>query len=367
MKVLILYVSTNSGHQRAALAIEKALRQLNKEVEIANFNYLAYVSPLWEKIVTHLYFCLIKTCPRLWNRLYDHIGVSRRISPLTQRINQRQSKKIYRFLNWFKPDAIVCTQAFPCGVMADFKKDQASGIRLVAVATDYVAHIYWVHDEVDLYVVATEEAKEDLILKGVEAQKIKVLGIPIDPAFAIRNERSEVAASLGLSPVKKTVIVMGGGQGYGPLEDIVREILKLKLDLQLLIITGTNEILRKKLSEELDNLKEIKIFGYINNVSEIMEAGDIIITKPGGLTTAEALARNLPMILISPIPGQEEKNRDFFVKGRMALKGDNPGEAGEELKRFILEPELLSEYKRNIGRHGRPSSSLDIAREILCG
>lgn len=365
MRILILYVSRNSGHQRAALAIGNSLRQLDRKAEITVFNYLGYVSPLWEKTVTHLYFSLIKIFPGIWNRVYDHIEVSRSIFPLTRWINEKQTEKFSRFLKWFKPDAIVCTQAFPCGVVAGFKRREREDIRLIAVATDFIAHIYWVYDEVDNYIVATEEARTDLINKGVDDKKINVLGIPIDPAFAHQNERNEVSKKLGLSPDKMTVLIIGGGQGYGPMENIVSEILRQNLDIQLVIVTGTNEILQKRLASVAGDIKGVKIFGFVNNISEIMDMCDIVITKPGGLTTAESMSKGLPMILTLPIPGQEEKNRTFFVNGRMALMGDSPEEAALALKRFLFEPELLKEYKRNISGKARPRASLDIAKEIL--
>lgn len=365
MRILILYVSNNSGHQRAGLAIENALRRIDREIEIANFNYIGYKSPLWEKTVTYLYFSWIKVLPGIWNRLYDHVGVSKWISPFTRWINERQSRKFSRFLDWFRPDAVVCTQAFPCGVIASFKRKRNNGPKLMAVATDYIAHIYWVYDEVDTYVVAIEDAKTDLINKGVDAKKIKVLGIPIDIAFAQQNKRSQIAMKLGLFPEKTTVLIIGGGQGYGPLEEITTEIINLNLDIQLLIITGINEFLQKRLINAFGNISGVKIFGFVTNISEIMDMCDVIITKPGGLTTAEATARGLPMVLTSPIPGQEEKNMNFFIRGRMAFAGDSPGEAAVMLKKFLLEPEMLKEYKKNIKGCAKPGSSLNIAREII--
>jgi len=365
MRVLILYVSTNSGHQRAALAIEETLRRIDKEIEIVSFNYLGYVSPLWEKIVTYIYFSWVKVLPGIWNRLYDHAGVSKHIAPFTRWINKHQSKRFNRFLEWFRPDIVVCTQAFPCGVAARLKQGMADSFKLMAVATDYIAHIYWVYDEVDIYMVATEKARMDLINKGVDAKKIKVLGIPIDLVFAGQNKRKEIQMNLGLSPKKTTVLIMGGGQGYGPIEDIATEILNLNLKIQLLIITGTNEFLQKRLIRAFANVSDVKVFGFVSNVSEIMDACDVVITKPGGLTTAEALAKGLPMILTLPIPGQEEKNREFFTRERMAFAGDSPKDTARVLKRFILEPEILEEYKNNISVHARPSASLDIAKEII--
>jgi len=365
MKVLILYVSTNSGHQRAAIAVEKALRRIDREIEIVCFNYLGYVSPLWEKTVTYLYFSWIKIFPGIWNRLYDHAGVSKRISPFSRWINNHQSKRFNRFLEWFRPDVVVCTQAFPCGVVASFKRKTPDSFKLMAVATDYIAHIYWVYDEVDIYMVATEKARMDLIDKGVDAKKIKILGIPIDLVFAQQNKRSQIALNLGISPEKTTVLIMGGGQGYGPLEDIAMEILNLNLEIQILIITGTNEFLQKRLISAFGNIPGVKIFGFVGNVSEIMDVCDVVITKPGGLTTAEAMAKGLPMILTLPIPGQEEKNREFFISGRMAFAGDSPKDTAGVLKRFLLETEILEEYKRNISRHARPSASLEIAKEVV--
>lgn len=365
MRVLVLYVSTNSGHQRAALAIEKAILHLDRKTEVVVFNYLAYVSPLWEKTVTYTYFSLIKLLPDMWNRLYDHRGISEGISPLTGWINGRQARRFNRFLSWFKPDVVVCTQAFPCGVVATFKRKQAQNLKLVAVATDYIAHIYWVYDEVDTYIVATEEARMDLEKKGVDDGRIKILGIPIDISFENRSERMRIAMYLGLSPEKTTVLIIGGGQGYGPMEGIVEEIIKLNLDVQLVIVTGTNEFLKNRLISKVGNAKGIKILGFITNVSEIMDVCDVVITKPGGLTTAEAMAKGLPMILTSPIPGQEKKNRDFFVSNHMALAADTPEEAAGMLKRFVTQPELLREYKQNISIRARPSAALDIAKEIL--
>lgn len=365
MKILILYVSANSGHQRAAMAIERAIRRTDKDSEIAVFNYMGYVSPVWEKVVTKTYFAMIKVFPGAWNRIYDHRKLSHGISPLAKYINRKQVEKFQRFLKWFAPDAVACTQAFPCGVVGEVKKMGFQRLRLIAVVTDFIAHVYWVHEEVDRYIVAADESRRDLMSKGVNGERIKVLGIPIDPSFADRYDRTEIAKTLGFSPEKTTVLIMGGAQGYGPVEYTVSEIISQNLDIQILIVAGTNEILREKLSRLTQDRANIKVFGFVTNISEIMEICDIIITKPGGLTLAESMARGLPMILTLPIPGQEEKNMDFFVKNRMAFFANTAKDTVDILKRLLADKSLLAEYKRNISVNAKPSSSLDIAKEIL--
>ena len=182
-RIILMYISEISGHHSATLAIEKALKILDPRTEVLNINAFNYTNPISEKIVNRIYMGVIKRTPRIWEYLYDNPKVAKKIEKLKKNVHKFNSPKLKNLFDKFNPDAVVCAQAFPCGMVADFKQAYNSNLTLVAVLTDYIPHSYWIYDLVDYYITPAPEVTERLIKKGAPAEKIKTLGIPFDPKF----------------------------------------------------------------------------------------------------------------------------------------------------------------------------------------
>ena len=182
-RILLMYISEVSGHKQATLSIEKAIRLLDPQAEIMNINAFNYTNPVSEKIINRLYTWVIKRFPIIWERLYDNPEVIKRTHKLKQAIHRLNAPKLKALFDGFKPNVVCCSQAFPCGMVAYFKEAHKSDVPLVGVVTDYTAHSYWIYDSVNFYIVPSESVSRQLITKGVRTEKIKILGIPIEPNF----------------------------------------------------------------------------------------------------------------------------------------------------------------------------------------
>ncbi len=365
-RVLILYISEVSGHRKAAMAIENSLRLLNPEVETLNLNAFNYTYPTTEKIVNQLYLSIVKRTPGIWDYLYDNPSVVKKTQKIKEFIHKQNFPKLERLFSEFRPHAVVCTQAFPCGMVADFKKTYKNHLPLIGVLTDYAPHSYWVYDNVNCYVTPSQEVKEGFIRKGVPAEKINVFGIPIDARFSQVHNREDLARKFGLSLDKPVILAMGGGQGLGPLPKIVSAFKKMRIDSQLVVVAGSNQNLYNKLKRKIKKQKKkIILFGFVDKIEELMEISTLIITKAGGLTTAEALAKGLPMVIIKPLPGQEEINTTYFLNKGAAVKITDDTRVTQFIQGLLLSPSTLKAMQEAALRMSKPSASADIAKLVL--
>lgn len=361
-----MYISEVSGHHSATIAIEKALRTMSPEMEILNINAFNYTNPISEKIINRVYMGVIKRTPQIWDYLYDNPKVVKKIESIKAAVHKFNSPKLKNLFDRFKPTVVLCTQAFPCGMVADFKKTYNSSLPLVAVLTDYVPHSYWVYDTVNFYVTPSIEVSGRLMEKGVEEERIKTLGIPFDPKFNQPVEKERVYLKLKLNSQLPTILIMGGGQGLGPIKSIIKSLEKVKKDFQEIIVTGTNEKLYKSLKRKIKKYKKkILLFKYVDNINELMSICDIIVTKPGGITTAEALAKKIPMVIIKPLPGQEASNTEYLIGKEAACKVETPEEIDIIIEDLLTNQNKLHRLRNCAGLISKPSASFDIAKLLL--
>lgn len=361
-----MYISEVSGHHSATLAIEKAIKMLSPGTEILNINIFNYTNPISEKIVNRIYMSVIKRTPKIWDYLYDNPKVVKKIEKIKETVHKFNSPKLKNLFDKFNPDAILCTQAFPCGMVADYKKTYNSKIPLVAVLTDYVPHSYWLYDTVDYYITPSDDVSYRLMKKGVVPEKIKSLGIPFDPGFNDSHDLDKLFNKLRLNPLLPSILIMGGGQGLGPIKTIIKSLGKISTPIQEIIVTGTNKKLYNSLKRKVKKYKhKILLFGYAHNINELMSISNIIISKPGGVTTAEALAKNLPMIIVKPIPGQEANNTAYLTEKEAAIKIDDPKETNFVIENLLKHPDKLRHLRESAARISKPNASLDIARLLL--
>ncbi|RKY41838.1 MAG: hypothetical protein DRP85_04850 [Candidatus Makaraimicrobium thalassicum] len=364
-KVLIFYISRYSGHFQAARAIEKGLREVAGDVEVEKINAFSYTNPILEKLINKAYLEVIKKKPEIWGHIYDNPDVMKKTSKAREALHKFNTSKVKKLLEGYSPDVVFCTQAFPCGMVADYKKSAGRNILLIGVLTDHAPHSYWLFDEVDFYVVPSEETARVLERKGVPSEKIKVYGIPVDPKFRRGRDRSRVRRDLGFRKEVPTILIMGGNQGLGAVEEAVRSLLgEAGHNYQLLVVTGSNKKLytRLKRLERKKGRDNVRILSYVENIDELMEISDIIITKAGGMTIAEALTKNLPILVVDPIPGHERMNTDYLVEKGAAIEIRDDSHIRGIINGLFDSKNELDRLRKNSEKLSRPDSALDIAK-----
>ncbi len=322
-KVHIFHISEFGGHSKAAQNIKEALLYKNPQLDVFNLNIFGYFYPRTEKVVDFTYMTTIKHFPHLWGRAYDKKKVIDTLAPYRKLVNKISFGKFNKLIRDNRPDCFVATQAFPCGVVADFKEENNLSIPLIAVVTDYHPHRFWVHPFVDRYVVACQEAKDVLVNEGVDKQKIKILGIPISVKFLTTYPKEEISKELNFTSELNSVLIMGGGLGVGPMKTIAKELDSLSSEFQMIVVCGQNKKLYDWFRRRKKKFKKpISVFSYIDNIHKLMDFSDIIVTKAGGITISEALAKGMCIIVTNPIPGQEERNVEYLLKQKAVIKAN---------------------------------------------
>jgi processive 1,2-diacylglycerol beta-glucosyltransferase len=365
-RILLMHISNISGHRSAGLSIEKAIKILSPQTQTLSLNAFNYVHPHGERVINFLYMFTIQKLPFIWAHLYDNPYWNRRTRRIKEFIHRYNFSKLEALFSEFKPDVVVTTQAFPCGMVADFKQAKVIDLPLVAVLTDFVPHSYWIYPNVDYYIAPSDEIKQKLIRKGIIPERIRTFGIPFDPKFNQAKNKTEARKKLKLQESLFTILIMGGGQGLGPIKKVVKILDNLDFNFQGIVVCGTNSRLYRRLKKKLKSYKKnILLFGYADNMEELMSAADIIITKPGGITCAEALSKGLPMVIMSPIPGQEANNASFLIKQGTAKKVNNPEDLAGIISDLYNQPEKLKELSEAALRISKTNSARDIARLLL--
>ena len=365
-RILLLYISNNSGHHRAAKAVEAALTILSPETKVMNINCLNYTNPVMGKVINTTYNNVIKLKPEVWEYLYDNPKVMNRMRKIRKFIHKFNSKKLKKLIDDVRPDLVACSQAFPCGMVADFKKTYNLDVPLVGILTDFSPHSYWLYDNVDAYIVPSAQSKQKFIESGIKKNKMFTYGIPVNPEFSTKYSRLTVLKNLKLEKDIPTILIMGGGQGLGPIEDLMFALNTIELPFQVIVVCGTNKKLKKWLEKrKLLFRKKMAVFGYSNEIAMLMHISDILVTKPGGLTTAEALAKGLPIIIVNPIPGQEAKNTEFLLKAKAAEKAKNSLDAAMLIEDLLKNPVKLNKLKLAAKKCAMPQSAFKIAEFML--
>ncbi|MGD9015512.1 MAG: glycosyltransferase, partial [Candidatus Omnitrophota bacterium] len=365
-RILLMHISNISGHRSASLAIEKAIKFRSHQTETLTINLFNYVHPQGEWIVNFLYMLMIQRFPFVWGHLYDNPYWVKKTRRMKAMIHRQNLPKLESLFNNFRPDLAVSTQAFPCGMVADYKRIKGVNFPLIAVLTDFVPHWYWIYDTIDYYVAPSEEVKEKLITKGISSNRIKALGIPFDPKFNINLNKTELRKKLNLNEKLFTVLIMGGGQGLGPIKEVIKEIDNLEFPLQAIVVCGSNRRIYGWLKKRLKYYKkDIHLLGYAQNIEELMSVADIIITKPGGITCAEALSKGLPILVIAPIPGQEANNTDYLTKQGAAIEVKTPRDLIDIIGDLYRKPNKLKNLSEACLRIAKPNAAGDIAELLL--
>ncbi len=370
-KILIIYATAGIGHKKASIAVKKALDEIApKGTEVTMIDALDYTNRFFKWSYLQAYLFMVNKMPTLWGASYhltDNYYVNIIVSKIRRLNNWLNSFKLIKYISAMKPDVIISTHFFASEVVARIKcSGNKCASKLITVVTDYRLHSWWVADGTDTYVVANDDAVKELIEWKVRPEQIKAFGIPIEPVFLKKLDRQAIFRSTGLKEGVFTVLVIGGGFGVGPIEDIVKEVGKVSAKVQVVVICGHNEELVRKI-EALKSLLpcEVKALGFVDNVYEYMEISDVLISKSGGITVSESLAKELPMIVIAPIIGQETRNCEFLVKHHAAFKISHVGELKAIVEGLAGDPEKVRTMKDSIRLIKKPMACYDVAKLAL--
>ncbi|MCK5594607.1 glycosyltransferase [bacterium] len=366
-RILFLTTSTGSGHMRASEAMEEAICRTSHETfDIQTETCFDYLSPSSRKITTKTYIKSIQLIRRVLKSLYNYRKKHTDKDSAEHFLSIPLMKKRKKVIRNFDPDIIVCTHALSCRFVSILKSKREISASLIAVITDFDVHPYWFSKYVDAFIVPTDEIKKEFISHRIKMDKIHAFGIPIHPAFSKTQNKLVLKTQLGMRKNIPIILIIGGGWGLGPIKKIVKRLNSSKMALQLIVITGKNEVLQKKLKKISPRLNvSIKIFGYVNNIDEFMEVSDIAITKPGGLAVSELLAKGLPAILIDVISGQERTNGDYLISKGAACRIKKTNQLKDTIRTLLSDPLRLDQMRANAKAAAKPFAARDTARLIM--
>lgn len=370
-KVLIFYAAYGGGHYSAANSIKKYLDD-NFEVETEIIDCIEYINKVLNKLTTEAYKEMAKKVPYLWGKVYSN---SQRglLGHVSSRTNKVMAIKLKNLIKEKQPDLIVSTHPFSSQMVSYLKRKGKINCKLVTVLTDFAPHDQWLigHEYTDSFFVANTKMEKYLCDYGVNPSKIHVTGIPLSERFFQKFNKQDVYNEFELDSSKPVILFFGGGE-FGLGKDRTMQILEALINtlntVQIIAISGRNPKMYSAFKETVENLgcqDRVKIFEYTNKVPELMSISSLVVTKPGGLTTSESLASELPILVINPIPGQEEENAEFLVEHNVAVwlkKEDNPNKVIENL---FNDSEKLDDMKKNTVLLAKKNSTKDICDEIM--
>ncbi len=369
-RIVVLSVSAGSGHLRAAQALCSAGDALGT-VDMVHLDAMQFVPGLFRKIYTDLYLKLVRSFPTVWSLLYkltDHASADTASHRLRRLLERACTARLRRRLDQLAPDAIICTHFLPAEMLSRLSPQQGQRPRggIWVQVTDYDLHGMWVQPGVSGYFAASQQLAWRLHQSGVEASRIHVTGIPLMPAFSAPPTRAQAAARMGIDRNRPTVLLMGGGHGHGGLLRLATDMLELEEKPTLLVVAGNNAGLQASLQElARQHPAQLRVFGYTREIEVLMSCADMVVTKPGGLTTAECMALGLPMIVVDSIPGQEERNADYLLENGAALKAGDASGVVYRVRQLLSDPARLEAMRRAALALGQPDAGREAMRTVL--
>ncbi|OGK79265.1 MAG: hypothetical protein A2X53_22125 [Candidatus Rokubacteria bacterium GWA2_70_23] len=364
--MLVLTASYGSGHARVAETLAAEFRRAGAAATVVD-HFHDLVHPSFDRASRALYYAMLRRAPVLWGAAYwlgDQLSVS---SPLLMGFNRLGVRKLRQRMLAVSPDHVVSVHPTPVAALSVL---WSRGMRIpphTTVFTDFVAHTQWIHPHVDRYCVPAEEIAHDLTARGVPRERVVVTGIPVGQEFAQPADRAATRLALGLSPRLPVLLFMdGSGGGFGRLEDATRKILQMEQPLQAVVVTGREEALEGRLRGLVAGSEaRVKVCGYVDNVRQLMGAADFLVTKAGGLTLAEALATELPMICFGSLPGQEARNERFAAMAGVALVASSDAQLHRVIAAALRDPVLLRNIQDRIRVYRRPQAARTIVDLVL--
>ena len=364
MKVLIMSVKAGYGHHSTANALKEYFEELGVQCEM--LDTFEYINPTLADSIDNGYLFSTKYIPKIYGRAYDMMDKreekydKRSLISVLSRI---VSHKLKDFIKAYNPDVIIGTHSYACMVMTYLREEKMLSSLLIGIITDFTVHPFWESTNLDFYVTADKMLDNQMRKKGIPKEKILPFGIPIRKNFTQKIPKIDARAKLGLED-KTTLLIMMGSMGFGNIIKEIEEIDEFDFDFQIICVCGRNKKMYKEISARKWN-KKIVVFGFADNVDLLMDASDCIITKPGGLTTSEFLAKQIPAIIMNPIRGQEDRNTEFLVNNGAAIMVTKTFRLDEALFEVLNNDWRLDVLKESVTHLGKPNSTKDLCEFII--
>lgn len=367
--ILVLSASVGAGHMRAAQAVELALRQLAPEANVRNVDVLTLTNAAFRRVYGKAYLDLVNLAPHVLGYIYDHMDKPRapdskrdKLRLAFEKLNLKNFVELMEQGAW---DVVVNTHFLPAEIIASLRRDGRLRVPQITVTTDFETHRLWVNEPCDHYTTATDEGAAYLRHWGVTGP-ISVTGIPIHPVFSQPKDRAECLRKQGLVGDRPVILQLAGGFGVGPIAKLFGGILAVEVPLEIVVVAGRNEEAKRELEQvTIPPRHRVKVLGFTDQIDELMCVADVVLSKPGGLTTSEVLARGAAMAVVNPIPGQESRNSDFLLEHGAAIKVNNVGTLPLKLTDLLKNPDRLASLKQNARMIAKPRAAFDVATIAL--
>jgi processive 1,2-diacylglycerol beta-glucosyltransferase len=369
LRITVLSCTYGGGHHRVAEVLAQEFRRLPGCV-VEEYDYIeTFIGHFYNAVTTFLYIGSVRWAPWAWRWFYQATSAIPYDSPMQRFINGLGKRRLTRFLETYKPDLVVCTYCVPAGAISELKLAHLTEIPCATVVTDHAVHSQWVHPGVDLFIVSSEFVREGMVARGIAAQRIRATGIPIDARFTAAGDRRALRQAHGLDADRLTILVMVGAANLlrQPLAlEFYRVLADLPHAVQILFVCGRDERLRRAAQALAPAVRNpVHVYGFVNDVYDLMAMSDLMVSKPGGVTTSEALAAELPLVLVSPVPGQEEENVSYLTQLGAAVVAATPAEVHRAVLDLVTHPERLEQMREAAHRVGRAGAAARGAAEIL--
>lgn len=362
-RIAILTLRVGTGHIKASESIQRALEEGGDNLEVRTLDVAEFGRAWFHWLYIQSYWLMLRHAPSMWRKLFERRQQKHHRATAPEWLFRRGCEPLFRELRSFSPHLIMATEIGAAEIAAVAKRGGWVNAPIQAVQTDFHTEPPWVQEEMDIFCVGSEEAQSQLIEWGVDPNRIRICGIPVDPAFGLPFDRDDLRQALGLDRNRPVVLVMGGGMGPVPLDRIVLSLEGCGLPLQILAVAGHDHPVKSKLDRMHGKVAlDIHAFGWTDNVPELMAASDLLITKPGGVTVAESMAASLPMILTHPIPGPEERHAHYLERHGVAVLADPLERIAQLTSELLSNREKLSEMKRRARELSRPDATHAIAQ-----
>lgn len=365
-RVLILSASVGNGHTSAGESLKKAFLMKKLAREVRHEDTLNFTNPLFRRLYSKAYIDLVNNMPELLGWMYDKFDEPWKNEKRRLFFDKLNTQPLVKMVREYEPDWIVCTHFLPSEIISDLKAKKKLTCPQAIVVTDFDMHAMWLCRNYEHYFVALDETRAYLETLGFPAEKISVSGIPIDPVFTETKTKSEMREKYGLDQDTPVLVLSLGGFGVGRIDTLLASLASIRQPVQILAMCGRNEELKTRLESAPGSNSKVRItpVGYTKAMDEYMSAADLIVGKPGGLTTCEALAKGLAFVIVNPIPGQEERNSDHLLENGSAIRSNDPPTLGYKIEQLLKDPKRLEQMRLNALSFARPRAAFDIADKL---
>ncbi len=367
MKIIILYASFGGGHLKAAESLREYYRNTYPDYEVMFIDALKYTNPELNNLLTKMYVQIAKNIPKAWGKIYDIVDATS-VTDFTAMLTKTVAKNFNKLVLDFDPDIILCTHPFAVDMLSILRKKDKLDAKIGLVLTDYASHALWLTqpDTVDAFFVAHDVMIDELSYQHIKRSKVFATGIPVLSKFTKPLNKCEIFKELDFNENTFTVLFFPGGEyGLAKNNDIFKSLLRIK-NIQIIAVTGRNEKLKKSFEKLASrSKKKVQILGYTDKIPDLLNISDIVITKTGGLTTTECIISHTPIVVCSPLPGQEEHNSNYVLNNGLGFRIFDNSNKLLTLKSIIKNKDRIEQIKQMGQLLAKPNAARDICEKMI--